>query len=43
VQLSWIEQKAAAAFFASPPQSSFEEALGHFAAAEAMDPVRGLT
>ena len=37
-KLSWIEQKAAAALFASPPQATFEEALGHFEAAEAMEP-----
>ena len=37
VQLSWIEQKAAAALFAAPPTATFEEAHGHFAAAEAMD------
>lgn len=37
-RLSWFEQKAAAALFASPPTSSFEEALGHFEAAEAMEP-----
>ena len=37
-KLSWFEQKAAAAFFASPPKSSFEEALTHFERAEQMEP-----
>ena len=37
-KLSWIEAKAAAALFASPPKATFEEAIGHFEAAEAMEP-----
>jgi tetratricopeptide (TPR) repeat protein len=37
-KLSWIEQKVAAAIFASPPRATFEEAIGHFLAAEGMDP-----
>ena len=36
--LSWIEQKTAAALFASPPRSSFEEALQHFELAEKIEP-----
>ena len=31
--LSWIERKAASAFFATPPESSYEEALGYLLAA----------
>ena len=34
-KLSWFEQKC---FFASPPKSSFEEALTHFERAEQMEP-----
>ena len=37
-KLSWIEKKVAAAIFASPPRATFEEAIGHFLAAEEMDP-----
>ena len=37
-QLSWIEQKAAAAFFAAPPSATYAEAIAHFEAAEAMSP-----
>ena len=37
-QLSWLEKKAAAALFASPPTATFDDALGHFEAAERMDP-----
>jgi len=37
-KLSWVEQKAAAAFFASPPRSTFEVAYAHFAAAEEIEP-----
>lgn len=29
-KLSWLEQKAAAAFFATPPQATFAEAATHF-------------
>ncbi len=31
--LSWIERKAASAFFATPPESSYEEALGYLLSA----------
>ena len=37
-KLSWIEQKAAAALFATPPSATYEEAIAHFEAAETMDP-----
>ena len=37
-KLSWFEQKAAAAFFATPPTATFSEAVEHFEAAERMDP-----
>ena len=37
-KLTWIEQKAAAALFASPPTATYEEAYGHLAAAEAIEP-----
>ncbi|KOO23815.1 regulator of microtubule dynamics protein 1 [Chrysochromulina tobinii] len=37
-KLGWLEKKAAAALFATPPTATFEEALGHFEAAEAIDP-----
>ena len=37
-KLSWFEQKAAAAFFASPPKATYEEALSHFERAEKMEP-----
>jgi tetratricopeptide (TPR) repeat protein len=37
-KLSWFEQKAAAAIFASPPRSTFEEALTHFELAEKTEP-----
>ena len=37
-KLSWFEQKAAAALFASPPKSSFDEALSHFEHAEKIEP-----
>jgi len=36
--LSWMQKKAAAAFFATPPTATFEEALGHFEAAERTEP-----
>lgn len=38
LQLSWIEKKAAAALFATPPTATYDEAIGHFEAAERMDP-----
>jgi hypothetical protein len=37
-KLSWVEKKAAAAFFAAPPSATYEEALAHFEAAEKIDP-----
>ena len=37
-KLSWFEQKAAAAIFASPPRATFEEALAHFELAEKTEP-----
>ena len=37
-KLSWFEQKAAAALFASPPRATFEEALAHFELAEKTEP-----
>ena len=37
-KLSWIEQKAAAVLFATPPIATFAEAAAHFEAAEKMDP-----
>ena len=37
-KLSWVEKKAAAVLFATPPKATFEQAYAHFHAAEAMDP-----
>ena len=37
-KLSWIEQKAAAALFATPPTATFAEALDHFEHAERIEP-----
>ena len=37
-KLSWIEKKAAAALFATPPTSSYEAAYAHFATAEETSP-----
>lgn len=37
-KLSWLEQKAAAALFATPPTATYDEAIAHFERAEAMDP-----
>uniref|UniRef100_A0A7S4M1Y9 Regulator of microtubule dynamics protein 1 n=1 Tax=Prymnesium polylepis TaxID=72548 RepID=A0A7S4M1Y9_9EUKA len=37
-KLSWIEKKAAAALFASPPTATFEEAIDHLLAAEQTEP-----
>ena len=34
----WVQRRAAAAIFASPPTSSYEEALGYFRRAEEADP-----
>eukprot|EP01118_Nematostelium_gracile_P007164 TRINITY_DN2318_c0_g2_i1.p2 TRINITY_DN2318_c0_g2~~TRINITY_DN2318_c0_g2_i1.p2 ORF type:complete len:231 (-),score=86.00 TRINITY_DN2318_c0_g2_i1:69-761(-) len=36
--LSWLERKAAAALFATPPESTFEEALKYFTEAFEVDP-----
>lgn len=36
--LSWLERKAAAAFFGTPPTSTAEEALEHFMQAESLNP-----
>lgn len=36
--LSWLERKAAAAFFGSPPTATVEEALEHFEEAERLNP-----
>ena len=36
--LSWLEQKAASALFATPPSATHEEAYAHFLAAERIDP-----
>ena len=37
-KLSWVERKAAALLFATPPTATFEQAIEHFEAAERMDP-----
>jgi len=37
-KLSWSERHLAAAFFATPPQATYEQAKGHFLAAEEMEP-----
>ncbi|KAL3892726.1 MAG: hypothetical protein SGPRY_014847 [Prymnesium sp.] len=37
-KLSWIEKKAAAALFASPPTATYDEAIGHLLEAERMEP-----
>ncbi|XP_003738987.1 regulator of microtubule dynamics protein 1 [Galendromus occidentalis] len=36
--VGWIQRKAAAALFASPPESSYEQALEHFMRAETLNP-----
>lgn len=36
--MGWVTRKLAATIFASPPTSSYEEALGHFQKAEELDP-----
>ncbi|XP_020902706.1 regulator of microtubule dynamics protein 1 [Exaiptasia diaphana] len=36
--MPWYQRKVAAALFATPPSSSFEEALDHFEKAEALEP-----
>lgn len=36
--VSWIEKKAAAAIFGTPPESSYEEAAGYFLKAHELDP-----
>lgn len=35
--LSWLEKKAAAALFATPPEATFEEAMADFMRVESMD------
>ncbi|XP_048451965.1 regulator of microtubule dynamics protein 1 isoform X2 [Rhincodon typus] len=37
-ELPWVQQKIAAMFFATPPSSSYEEALQYFNKAEQADP-----
>ncbi|XP_072426408.1 regulator of microtubule dynamics protein 1 isoform X1 [Chiloscyllium punctatum] len=37
-ELPWVQQKIAAMFFATPPSSSYEEALQYFNKAEQVDP-----
>uniref|UniRef100_A0A8C6T4I1 Regulator of microtubule dynamics protein 1 n=1 Tax=Neogobius melanostomus TaxID=47308 RepID=A0A8C6T4I1_9GOBI len=37
-ELPWYQRKVAAVIFASPPESSYEEALDYFLKAEAVDP-----
>lgn len=37
-KLSWLEKKAAAALFAAPPSATFDQAYGHFLAAEQIEP-----
>jgi len=36
--LAWYERKIAAVVFGSPPESTYEEALGHFEKAESLSP-----
>lgn len=36
--MNWITKKAAATLFATPPSSSYEEALSHFQEAEKLEP-----
>eukprot|EP00735_Rhodelphis_limneticus_P007647 TRINITY_DN20232_c0_g1::TRINITY_DN20232_c0_g1_i1::g.30386::m.30386 TRINITY_DN20232_c0_g1::TRINITY_DN20232_c0_g1_i1::g.30386 ORF type:complete len:318 (+),score=54.23,sp/Q96DB5/RMD1_HUMAN/42.52/4e-72,TPR_19/PF14559.1/1.1e+02,TPR_19/PF14559.1/0.045,TPR_19/PF14559.1/0.00026,TPR_16/PF13432.1/30,TPR_16/PF13432.1/0.041,TPR_16/PF13432.1/1.4e+03,TPR_16/PF13432.1/0.065,TPR_17/PF13431.1/1.8e+03,TPR_17/PF13431.1/0.019,TPR_17/PF13431.1/1.6e+03,TPR_17/PF13431.1/5.1,TPR_8/PF13181.1/1.1e+04,TPR_8/PF13181.1/1.1 len=38
-EMSWIEKKGAAALFAQPPESSYEEALEHLMRAETIEPL----
>jgi hypothetical protein len=35
--MAWYERKIASTLFATPPAATYEEALGHFTAAEAME------
>lgn len=35
--VGWIQRKAAAALFASPPESTYEQALEHFFTAESRE------
>jgi tetratricopeptide (TPR) repeat protein len=37
--LGWVQRKAAAAFFAAPPTSTYEEAIQHFKKAEEVKPL----
>ena len=36
--LSWLEKKAAAALFATPPEATYEQALGYFMKSEELNP-----
>ena len=36
--LSWLEKKAAAALFATPPEATYEQALGYFMKCEELNP-----
>jgi hypothetical protein len=36
--LSWLEKKAAAALFATPPEATYEQALGFFMKSEELSP-----
>lgn len=36
--LSWLEKKAAAALFATPPEATYEQALGYFMKSEELSP-----
>lgn len=38
-ELSWYQRKLASAFFAAPPESSYEEALQFFQKAETTEPM----
>lgn len=40
--VGWLQRKAAAALFASPPESSYEQALEHFMKAETRESARVL-
>ena len=36
--LSWLEKKAAAALFATPPEATYEQALNYFMKSEELNP-----
>ena len=38
-ELTWYQRKIAAALFATPPESTYDEALGYFQQAESIDPM----